>query len=44
VVTEYVVGFAADRAAGTRRPHRLEVRLRSKNTGTVMGGKRTVLY
>jgi len=44
VASEYVVGFAAAPSTGTARPHKLEVKLRSKETGAVMGGKRAIVY
>jgi hypothetical protein len=44
VASEYVVGFAPPSATGTPRAHNLEVKLRSKETGAVMGGKRAIVY
>jgi VWFA-related protein len=44
VASEYVVGFAAAPSTGTARVHKLEVKLRSKETGAVMGGKRAIAY
>jgi hypothetical protein len=43
VRTEYVVGFAPE-ASGAPRRHKLEIRLREKDAGKVMGGTRTVVH
>ena len=43
VRTEYVVGFAPE-ASGAPCKHKLEIRLRGKDTGKVTGGTRTVLH
>jgi len=42
--TEYVAGCYLERPPGTRKPHRVEVRLASKDKGRITGGVRTVLY
>jgi VWFA-related protein len=44
VVSEYVVGFSPERSASAPKPHKIEVKLRSKDTGALTGGKRTVSY
>jgi len=44
VRSEYVAGFALPAPAGGVRPHKLEVRLRSKELGSVRGGTRTVIH
>jgi VWFA-related protein len=44
VMCEYVVGFQAGQSSGAPRPHRLQVKLRSKELGTVRGGFRTVTH
>ena len=41
---EYVVGFAPEPSPGGQRKHRLEVRLRSRELGTVHGGVRTLTH
>lgn len=43
-LSEYVVGFTPEALPGGARKHRLEVRLRTKNLGTVRGGVRTVTH
>ena len=43
VRTEYVIGFVPE-ASGGPRPHKLEIRLREKDAGKVMGGTRTVVH
>jgi VWFA-related protein len=43
-LSEYVVGFMPEPSPGGARKHRLEVRLRTKELGTVRGGVRTVLH
>jgi VWFA-related protein len=43
VRTEYVVGFVPEPDAGAARSRKLEIRLRSKDAGSVLGGTRTVL-
>ena len=43
-LSEYVVGFAPEASAGGARRHRLEVRVRSKEIGTVRGGVRMVVH
>jgi hypothetical protein len=44
VVAEYVVGFVPVVSGGAPRAHKLEIRLRSKESGSVIGGKRTAVY
>jgi len=44
VLCEYVVGFQPGQSSGAPRPHRLQVKLRSKDLGTVGGGFRTVRH
>jgi VWFA-related protein len=44
VMCEYVVGFQAGQSSGAPRPHRLQVKLRTKDLGTVRGGFRTVTH
>jgi hypothetical protein len=41
---EFVVGFVRETPAGQPRKHRLQVRLRSKKTGEITGGTRSVVY
>jgi VWFA-related protein len=41
---EYVVGFTPERGAGEVEKHRLEVKLRSKELGKVLGGVRVVAH
>jgi VWFA-related protein len=41
---EYVVGFTPERAAGDTETHKLEVKLRSKDLGKVLGGVRVVSH
>jgi len=43
VQTEYVVGFVPERG-GAGRQHKLEIRLRSKDLGRVLGGTRTLVH
>jgi hypothetical protein len=43
-LSEYVVGFAPEASPGGARKHRVEVRVRSKELGTVRGGVRTVVH
>jgi VWFA-related protein len=43
-VSEYVVGFQAEPSAGGARKRKLEVRLRSKDIGAVLGGARTLVH
>ena len=43
-LSEYVVGFTPEASVGGARKHRLEVRLRTKELGTVRGGVRTVMH
>jgi hypothetical protein len=43
VRTEYVVGFASETSDAPRK-HKLEIRLRGKSAGKVMGGTRTVVH
>jgi VWFA-related protein len=43
VRTEYVVGFAPETSEAPRQ-HKLEIRLRDKAAGKVMGGTRTVVH
>jgi VWFA-related protein len=43
-LSEYVVGFTPEASVGGARKHRLEVRVRSKELGTVHGGVRTVMH
>jgi hypothetical protein len=43
VRTEYVVGFVPETSDAPRK-HRLEIRLREKGAGKVMGGTRTVMH
>lgn len=42
-LSEYVVGFAPP-SSGRQREHRLEIRLKSKSSGKLVGGKRTAAY
>ena len=44
VLCEYVVGFQPEQSSGASRPHRLQVKLRSKDLGTLQGGFRTVTH
>jgi len=44
VLCEYVVGFQPEQSSGAPRPHRIQVKLRSKDLGTLEGGFRTVTY
>jgi VWFA-related protein len=44
VLCEYVVGFQPGESPAAPRPHRLQVKLRSKDLGTVRGGFRTVTH
>jgi VWFA-related protein len=44
VLCEYVVGFQPEQSSGAPRPHRLQVKLRSKDLGTLQGGFRTVTH
>ena len=44
VQCEYVVGFSPDGSSGPPTMHRLEVRLRSKDLGKLLGGARTVIH
>jgi VWFA-related protein len=41
---EYVVGFAPPASSGGVRRHKLEVKLRSRELGSVQGGTRTVIH
>ncbi|MBS1855371.1 MAG: VWA domain-containing protein [Acidobacteria bacterium] len=43
VRSEYVIGFAPEVSATPRR-HKLEVRLREKDTGRLLGGTRTLVH
>jgi len=43
VQTEYVLGFTPE-SSGTPRRHKLEVRLRDKSLGQIVGGKRQVVH
>ena len=43
VEMEYVVGFSPE-SSGAPRKHRLEVRLRDKSLGQVIGGKRQIVH
>jgi len=40
---QYVVGFAPE-PSGKQRTHRLEIRLKSKSSGKLRGGRRTAVY
>jgi len=42
-LSQYVVGFAPT-PSGRQRKHNLEIRLKSKSTGKLVGGKRTAAY
>ena len=42
-LSQYVVGFAPP-PAGRQQTHKLEVRLKSKDSGELQGGKRTAVY
>jgi hypothetical protein len=42
-LSRYLVGFAPE-PSEQRRPHKLEVRLKPKASGKVVGGKRTAVY
>jgi VWFA-related protein len=44
VVGEYVVGFQPEQSPGAPRAHRIQVKLRSKDLGTLEGGFRTVRH
>lgn len=44
VTAEYVVGFEPERASGSSGRHKLEIQLRAKGLGDVLGGKRTIVY
>jgi VWFA-related protein len=44
VLCEYVVGFQTEQSSGAPRPHRIQVKLRSKDLGTLQGGFRTVTH
>ena len=44
VLCEYVVGFQPEQSSGAPRPHRIQVKLRSKDLGTLQGGFRTVTH
>ncbi len=41
---EYVLGFTPTPAAGQPARHKLQVKLRSKDTGKVLGGSRAITY
>lgn len=43
VQTEYVVGFTPE-TGGAPRKHKVEVRLRDKSMGQIVGGKRSVIH
>jgi hypothetical protein len=43
VRSEYVVGFVPETSDAPRR-HKLEIRLRGKDAGRVMGGTRTLVH
>jgi VWFA-related protein len=42
--TEYVAGFVPDPSSGAPRAHKIEIRLRDKNIGQLVGGTRTVMH
>ena len=44
VLCEYVVGFQPEQSPGAPRRHRIQVKLRSKDLGTLEGGFRTVTH
>ncbi len=43
-LSQYVVGFMPQSAAGTPREHKLEIKLASKSSGALEGGKRRATY
>ncbi|MGA7241230.1 MAG: hypothetical protein WBY44_36445 [Bryobacteraceae bacterium] len=43
-LSEYVVGFVPPASSGTSRQHRLEIKLASKSSGSLEGGKRRAIY
>jgi VWFA-related protein len=44
VRNEYVVGFTPEASAGPPRKHKLEVRLRARDIGRILGGARTLVH
>jgi hypothetical protein len=44
VQCEYIAGFAPGAGTGKPTPHKIEVRLRDKKFGKLMGGTRTILH
>lgn len=43
-ISQYVVGFVPESAAGKPKEHKLEIRLTSKSSGTIEGGMRRATY
>jgi len=43
-LSQYVVGFVPKASAGTPREHKLEIKLASKSSGELTGGKRKTVY
>ena len=43
-LSQYVVGFVPPSASGTPREHKLEIKLASKSSGALEGGKRRATY
>jgi hypothetical protein len=42
-LSKYVLGFQPS-SSGQQRTHRLEIKLKSKSSGKLMGGRRTAVY
>jgi hypothetical protein len=43
-LSQYIVGFAPPAASGGQREHKLEIRLKAKGAGKLVGGKRAAVY
>jgi hypothetical protein len=43
-VSQYTVGFVPPPSSGTPREHKLEIKLASKSSGQLIGGKRQTIY
>jgi hypothetical protein len=43
-LSQYVVGFVPHASFGTPRDHKLEIKLASKSSGQLIGGKRQATY
>jgi hypothetical protein len=43
-LSQYVVGFVPSSDGGTGKEHDLQIRLASKSSGTLEGGKRRAVY